>query len=148
MAALIDETYLRTTFKIHKDVVSGRITPYIAIASRTLKRWIGTDNYATTDTDLQLVLKLAEGNLAMSFLTWNLNTNVRPQGLVKVEKVEGEVTLQYLSPNETAQTSQAFFQQAESLVRDIFQLSDLPPVPEITGGEETSTDGTWWKWLT
>lgn len=148
MAALIDETYLRTTYKIHKDVVSGRITPYIAIASRKLKSWIGTDNYAANDADLQTILKLAEGNLAMSFLTLNLNTNVRPQGLVKTEKVEGEVTLQYLSPNETAQVSQQYFEQAEILVRDLFQLSDLPSAPEIVEETAVTDYGTWGEWLT
>jgi hypothetical protein len=146
--ALIDENYLRTTFKIHKDVGSGRITPYIVIASRKLKNWIGTANYATNDADLILILKLAEGSLAMSFLTLNLNTNVRPQGLVKVEKVEGDVTLQYLSPNETMQTSQQFFEQAESLVRDLFQLSDLPSAPEIVAEEEITDLEILDEWLT
>ncbi|MBS1793356.1 MAG: hypothetical protein JSS81_05850 [Acidobacteria bacterium] len=133
MAALIDETYMRTTFKIHKDVVSGRLLPYIAVASRKLQSWVGAANYA--DSGLAEILKLAEGSLAMSFLTLNLNTNVRPQGLIKVEKVEGEVTIQYLSPAETAQTSAQWFEQAEALVRDLLQLSDLPAPPQTV--EET-----------
>lgn len=121
--SLINEQYLRDTFKIHKDVSKTRIVPYLVAASRKLKTWVGADVYA--DMELTDVLRLAEGCLAMHFLTLNLNTNVRPQGLVKVEKVEGNTTLQYLSPQETAQISAQWFEQAEQIVRE-FVPENLP----------------------
>lgn len=126
---VIDENYLRSVFKIHKDVGDARLTPYIALAARRLKAWIGESNYNAQDEDLQTILKLAEGNLAMAFLIRNLNTAIRPNGLVLTEQTEGNVTLTYLNPAQTTQTEQAYFEQAESIVRDLMQTSDLPSAP-------------------
>ena len=133
MAALIDEEYLRATFNIHKDVGVGRITPYIAAASRRLLKWVGATNYA--DSELADELKLAEGNLAMHLLHLNLNTNIRTKGLVASETVEGNVTVRYFNPTETAQFAEMYLAQAEEIVREFSQLRDVPPSPEFIENE-------------
>lgn len=129
--ALIDENYLKDTFNIHKDVKSPRLTPYIARAARRLKKWVGVATYETTDQEIKSDLKLAEGTLAMAFLIRNLNTAIRSQGLVLTEEVENNVRLTYQNPTQTAQTEAAYFQDAENIVRDLMETSDLPAAPEF-----------------
>lgn len=121
--AKIDETYLRNTFRIQTDTKAARILPYISAASRRLQQMISNAVYASTDPDIAEIVKLAEGTLAMHYMTLNLNTSIRPDGLVKTEQVEGNVTLTYLSPNETNQTAQMYFDQAEELIREFLSPS-------------------------
>lgn len=129
MAVLIDEEYMRGTFQIHSKVGTGRITPYIAVASKRLERWVGAANYA--DTDLADELKLAEGLIVMHLMTLNLNTNIRTAGLVRTEVVEDNKVVTYLSPTETAQTASLYLEQAEEIVRSYIQESSLPGVPLV-----------------
>ena len=145
MAALIDETYMRQTFKIHKDVGMTRVTPYIAVADRRLKKWVGQENYA--NSELTEILKLAEGLLTMHYLILNLNTNIRPQGLIKTESAEGNVTLQYLSPTETAQSAQAYLDQADEIIRDLIDYA-VEDGFEIVTDDKTKLGDTWGEWLT
>lgn len=128
MAALIDADYLRDTFNIHSDVLDNRLTPYCAAASRRLQSWVGADNYA--DAELLEELKLAEGMIAMNLLQLNLNTSIRGDGLVRRETVEGNVQIEYLSAKETADTARAYLEQAEAIVQEFSQLTDIPPAPE------------------
>lgn len=121
MAKLINEEYMRKTFNIHKDVVNERITPYITVALRRLKIWVGGTTFATTDEDLKEILEIAAGTLAMHFMVRNLNTAIRPKGLVATETVEGNVTVRYLNPMETTQTEISYFAQAEELVRGLLE---------------------------
>lgn len=137
MAALIDEDYLRETFNIHKDVADSRITPYIAVASRRLQKWVGAANYA--DNALEDELKIAEGTLTMHFLVRNLNTNIRTKGLVGSETVEGNVTVRYLNPAETLQAEGDFLRQAEELINEFIEASDLPATFETVADEEWQT---------
>lgn len=146
MAALVDEAYMRSTFKIHKDVGAGRITPYIAIASRRLKKWVGETSYA--DSSLAEILKLAEGTLVMHFLIRNLNTAIRPNGLVATESVEGNVTLRYLNPSETTQTETAYLEQAEELIRDIINYTPEDGIEIIYTENQQPIGDTWGEWQT
>lgn len=130
--ALIDEDYLRDGFNIHKDVATTRIDSYIALASRRLKSWVGENTYATEEVNLQEILKLAEGTLTLAFMIRNLNTSIRPNGLVLTEQVEGNVTVSYMNPNQTQQTQESYFNDAQDIVRDLIEASDLPPAPELT----------------
>ncbi len=131
MAALIDEGYVRATFNIHKDVETTRITPYITVAGRRLVKWVGATVHASANSEIQEVLKLAEATLTMHFLIRNLNTNMRPKGLVATEIVEGNVTMRYLNPTEVSQSETDYLNQAEELVRDLILDSSVPPAPEI-----------------
>lgn len=135
MAALIDETYMRTTFNIHKDVASNRITPYINAASRRLKKWVGTARYTGSDADTLNLLKLVEATLVMHFLELNLNTNIRPKGLVATETVEGNVTVRYFNPVETAQFSEQYLDQADELIRE-FLDGDAADIEIVRDGDD------------
>lgn len=135
--ALIDENYLKATFNIHKDVASSRITPAIARAARSLRQWVGDTTYETDDSEIRPILKLAEATLTMSFLIRNLNTAIRSQGLVLTEQVDGNATLTYMNPTQTKQTEQSYFEDAEAIVRDLIEASDIPPAPEFV---ETDID--------
>lgn len=116
MAALIDEAYLRSTFNIHREVEDARLTPYIAAASRRLIRWVGADNYA--EATLAAELELAEGLIAMHLLELNLNTAIRPNGIVRRETVENSVVVEYLSPKDVEALSGAYLEQAEEIAAD------------------------------
>lgn len=129
MAALVDENYVKTAFNIHKDVEDSRINPYLIVASRRLKKWVGDTNYA--DDDLKDVLKIAEATLVMHFMIRNLNTQIRSKGLVATESVEGNVTIRYLNPTETKQSEVGFLEQARELIDDLDIGSDIPPAPEV-----------------
>ncbi len=139
--ALINEQYMRDTFQMHEKVVSGRITPYIAVASRRLKKWVGEEAYQ--NADLFEILKLAEATLVMHFMQLNLNTNIRLKGLVKTEQVEGNVTVQYFSPNETAQYAQQYLDQAEEIVRDLIGYQPEDGFEVIADTERVISKDTW-----
>lgn len=143
MPRLIDEQYMRDTFNIHKDVLSTRITPYLASASRRLKKWVGADVYLTNDADLQSELKLAEGLIVMHLMLLNLNTHIRAKGLVATETVEGNVTTRYFNPTETSQSAREYLDQAAEIVGDFSLLTDIPPAPEFTEYEITSEIPIW-----
>jgi hypothetical protein len=131
MSALIDENYLRDTFNIHKDVKPSRITPYINPASRRLKKWVGLEVYGTSDNELKEALRLAEATLTMHFFIRNLNTNIRPKGLVGTETVEGNVTVRYLNETEITAAEANYLAQAEELIREFIVAPDIPPSLEV-----------------
>lgn len=125
MTSLINEDYMRETFPIHKDVKDKRVTPFLAVASRRLQKWVGVINYA--DLNLKSELQLAEGSLTMHFLMLSLNTPIRSDGVVKSERVEGDVTIQYASPSETQNFAQMYLDQADEIVREILGNGDPQP---------------------
>lgn len=137
MAAIIDETYLRQTFNIHDEVGDERLTPYIKAAHRRLHAWVGDgpfgDDYAADE------LKLAEATLAMSMLIPNLNTAVRPNGLVRRETVENNVVVEYLSQSEVGTAAAAYLEQASQIVSEWNQLTDVA-LPSIVESDDTSCE--------
>lgn len=132
MAELITESILREMFDIHKDVKSGRLARHIGAASRRMRAMVGEEAY--TDALLESPENAerkedfiqAEASLAMHFAIFGLNTVVRVSGLVKTEKIEGDVVLQYLSPKEITELSQLYLEQAEEILRP-YALSDGTP---------------------
>lgn len=150
MATLIDAQYVRNTFNVHKDVLDARILPYIAVAERRLKIWVGDENFA--DAELAEILKLAEATLVMHLLVRNLNTAIRAKGIVLQERVEGDVTLQYQTPAQTEATMYGFLADAEELLGDLIVNSNLSNGFEIVTDESGAVCGdsgtTWGEWLT
>jgi len=146
MAALVTEAYMRATFNIHPDVKPTRITPYIAVASRRLKKWVGDAFYA--DSTLAEILQLAEATLVMHFLIRNLNTNIRPKGLVATESAEGNVTLRYFNPSETTQTELSYLEQAEELIRDLIDYTPEDGVEIVYSEPEPPLGDTFGEWQT
>lgn len=110
-------------FDIHADVESKRLTRHIGAASRRIRSIVGetayTDALSATpaNADRKEDLKQAEGCMAMHYAVIGLNTSIRAGGLVKTEKVEGEVTVQYMLPKEVAELSQLYLDQAEEITR-------------------------------
>ena len=115
--SLIDENFIRANFNVHEDVLNARIKMYLKPAARRLKKWVGETIYS--DSEFEDELKLAEANLVMHFLIVNLNTAIRPQGLVKSEQTEGSITVNYLSANEVQTYTQFYLAQAEEIVCEI-----------------------------
>lgn len=126
---MIDIEYLRGAFRISDTVEDERISPYLKPAARRLKKWVGEETYGSDDEDIADILKTAEGLLAMHYLVLNLNTSVRPEGLVRTEQVEGNVTLSYLSATETGSLGQMYIDQAIELLDDLNLKDGTPGTP-------------------
>lgn len=136
MPTLIIETELRQMFDIHEDVEAKRLARHIGAASRRIVSIVGQAAYADallatpTNADRKEDLKQAEASMALHYAILGLNTNVRAAGLVKTEKVEGDVVLQYLSPKETAEMSQLYLEQADEILRP-WALTDGVPDAQV-----------------
>lgn len=137
--ALIDAAYMRDAFQIHPDIKDGLLLARIGVASRRLKGWVGADVYEDAegntpqDVGRKADLQLAEAHLAMHFALLGLNTQLRPTGVVKSERAEGEVLVSYLTPREISDLSTQFLETAEEMVRG-YILSDGTPGALLVGG--------------
>lgn len=130
---LITETELRAQFDIHTDVRPERVTFAIGAAARRLKNLVGAAAYAdallddgATDAERRADLDYAEALLAMHYCLLGLNTQIRPSGVVKTEKVEGETVVQYLTAKEIFELSRQYLDIAEEVIRPYALLSDVP----------------------
>ena len=130
---LITEPELRAQFDIHTDVQSGRVTFAIGAAGRRLKNLVGVTAYTdallddgATDAVRRADLDYAEGLLAMHYCLLGLNTQIRPSGVVKTEKIEGETVVSYLTPTEIQQLAGHYLDIAEEVIRPYALLSDVP----------------------
>ena len=138
---LITETGLREMFDIHSDVQNSRLKLAIAAGSRRLRSMVGDTAYddATADTpsdaERRENLQYAEGCLAMHFAILGLNTQIRPTGVVKNERVEGEVLVTYLSPKEIYDLAMLYLDQAEEITRP-YKADELPATAEIVETQE------------
>lgn len=142
MPELITEPDLRGMFDIHTDVAESRLTPAIRAAARRLRSMVDAAAYADaisetpTDADRKDDFQYAMALLAMHFSIIGLNTQIRPTGVVKTEKIEGETVVQYLSPGEMAATAQLYLDQAEAVLRP-WKSDELPATAELV---ETEAD--------
>lgn len=120
-------------FDIHTDVKPERITFAIGAAGRRLKNLVGDTAYAdallddaTTDPVRRADLDYAEALLAMHHCLLGLNTQIRPSGVVKAEKIEGETVVQYLTAKEIFDLAKQYLDIAEEVIRPYALLSDVP----------------------
>lgn len=130
---LITESELRGQFDIHTDVRPERLTFAIGAAGRRLKNLVGATAYAdallddnATDADRRADLEYAEALLAMHYCLLGLNTQIRPSGVVKTEKIEGETVVQYLLPKEVQELSRQYLDFAEEVIRPYALLDAVP----------------------
>lgn len=134
---LITSDELKTVrYGISKDFNPARLDPYVIAASERLRGWVGDTVYddALTAPDgatarvqaRRAVLKVAEGDLAMSYLTLNLNTFITPDGQLVESKGEGNATNRYLSPDQIAKAAQAWLSQAYLLATPYLLSGDVP----------------------
>lgn len=106
----------------------------LGAAIRRVKSWVGDEVFAAAveagdEDETKLDLQASAGYLAMHFLIANFNTVVRSGGIVKAEKAEGDTVLSYLTPAETRERAQEFFDLADELCRP-WRLSEISPVFE------------------
>lgn len=130
---LITETELRARFDIHKDVKPERLTFPVGAAGRRLKNLVGATAYDDALLDDQATdpvrrddLDYAEALLAMHYCLLGLNTQIRPSGVVKTEKIEGETVVQYLLPKEIQELSRQYLDFAEEVIRPYAQIDAVP----------------------
>ena len=149
MAELITEPILREMFDIHKDVKSGRLTRHIGAASRRMRTMIGDEAYADalldspTNAERKEDFIQAEASLAMHFAVFGLNTVVRPSGLVKTEKVEGDLVLQYMTPKDMADLSQLYLEMAEEILRPYALADGTPHALDVNFAISGAMPGSW-----
>jgi hypothetical protein len=123
MVTLIDANRLRLIFAIGPDVSDERLGPFIAVASTRLRGWVGDEVYedaassVPVNAERKADLELAEADLAMHFALLGLNTQLRSNGVVKTERVEGAAIVSYLIPSEIRQLAEEYLNQAEEIVR-------------------------------
>ncbi len=128
---------LREIFEIHPDIKPERIRRHLAAAGRMLRSWVGDEAYEDAlgeeaeDPLRQEALELAEAHLAMHFAILGLNTALRPGGVVKTEKVEGNTVITYHAPDEIARLSREYFSMAEELARPYILSDGTPAGPEF-----------------
>lgn len=146
--ALIDVTQLRERFDIDSDIKDPRLEPHIGSASRRLRSWVGSTQYAaavavlaneTTDADLVSDLKNAEAHLAMHFAIVGLNSPLSGKGVVATAMAdEGRETRKYLSPRETAELAGHYLELAREMASPYLSEStdaDIEIVPFVDEDE-------------
>ncbi|HUF02795.1 MAG TPA: hypothetical protein VMM38_01325 [Aridibacter sp.] len=143
MASLVSEDDLREyfPFEIHKDVGDHQVVFSIVSASKRLRGWVGDAAYdaalAEGDTDeRKIILRNAEGYLAMHFMMLALNTRLRAGGIVRSEMSEGDTVNSYFSPAETAAFTTQYLEMAREIAEP-YLLHDGTPGPAF----EVASDG-------
>jgi hypothetical protein len=129
MPQLLTVEQFREMFgEIDTPTPEQQISRPLGVAHRRIKLWVGVAVFDTAvsagvDDETKLDLQAAVGYLAMHFLIANFNTVVRPGGIVKSEKVEGEAVISYLIPAETQARAQEFFDLAEEICKPYISYS-------------------------
>jgi hypothetical protein len=109
-------------FFINDNILPSQLAyPIVAAKSRLLK-WVGLTNFK--DETLADEMKFAWGNLAMHFLIVGLNTHIRNEGIVIVEKAEGDTVNTFLSPDKTQELKRYFLEEAREIIQDYLLVSD------------------------
>lgn len=126
--ALVTIADFRDHFSLDAKIKDGQISPSLRAASRTLRRWVGEELYATTDDEVKEDLKFAELNLAMHFAITGFNTEITVNGLVKTQAIDKQTVRSYLTPSEIAQYKQAYFEQAEQILNLLLGKHEVVPM--------------------
>jgi hypothetical protein len=149
MDGLITVNELRELFAIDTQMGDARFTRPLAAAGRQMRAWVGDEAYddaleavpidATRKEDLQL----AEAYLAMGLSVLGINTALRATGIVKTEKVEGNVTISYHSPTEIEKLQQLYLQTAQDIARAyiIVDETTVEPFGVAVGGSDSNCEG-------
>lgn len=107
------------------DIPDSRLRFCLGDAERTLKSWVGADNYANAALAEQV--KSAEAKLAIYHLLLNSGVRIRRHGLVKTEADSGgavtnSVSNQYFDTDEILKLRKEYFEEASRTV-DSLKLS-------------------------
>lgn len=145
---LITVDDLREIFAIDEQIGPKRFDRALSAASRRLRSWVGDAAYddalSQTPVDLGRAddLELAEAHLTMGFAVLGINTALRTTGVVRTEKVEGNVTITYHSPGEITQLQQEYLDTAEMIARPYMVTAGTPPAPAVVEAEERTEGST------
>jgi hypothetical protein len=145
---LISVDELREQFAIDPEIHDARFTRALAAAGRQMRGWVGDEAYddalsatpddATRKADLQL----AEAYLVMGLSVLGINTALRPTGIVKTERVEGQVVITYHSPAEVEKLQALYLQTAEDIARAYLVVEEsTEPFGAVVGGSDSSCEG-------
>jgi hypothetical protein len=133
--ALLDAAYIRATYPIASDFPAGPVTEAIALASETVKAFVGSDAYtdagagSPTDATRKVFLKAGEGRTVIYFLLLSAAAGtVRRQGIAKREQdaagpMNGTVINEYYTPKEVQQLRDQFASDALSFLKN-YQADD------------------------
>lgn len=126
---LINVEYLRELFDINPQIADTRFNKALASAGRRLRSWVGDEAYedalleVPTDAMRKETLQFAEAHLVMHYAVLGINTALRPVGVVRTERVEGNTVVTYHSPREVAELQALYLSQAEQIA-GVYLLSD------------------------
>lgn len=151
MDGLITVDQLRDIFAIDADILDPRLTRALTVAGRHMRSWVGDEAYddalkvGPTDDDpageepddptRKEDLELAEAHLAMHFAILGLNTALRPTGVVREERAEGNTLIRYHSPDEVAKLKDAYLETAQTLANPYLLVDDsVEPFGAVVGG--------------
>lgn len=118
---LISVDDLRALFGIADAIKDERFSRALAAAGRRMREWVGDEVYEDAllevpeDDTRKETLAYAEAHLVMHFAVLGINTALRPKGIVRTEKVEGDTVLQYHSPKEIADLQALYLAEAEQI---------------------------------
>lgn len=134
---LITVADLRNIFAINSHIGDDRFTRALVAAGRRMRSWVGDEVYedalsdAPADETRQQALAYAEAHLVMHFAVLGINTSLRETGVVKTEKVEGDVVLQYHSPAEITALQAQYLAMAEQIAAPYLQTNGTVEAFEV-----------------
>jgi hypothetical protein len=149
MDGLITAAELREQFAIDKEIKDPRFTRALAAAGRQMRAWVGDAAYddalddTPDDETRKADLELAEAYLVMGLSVLGINTSLRPSGIVKSERVEGNVTISYHSPAEVEKLQELYLQMAQDVARAYIIVDDttVEPFGMAIGGTDSQCEG-------
>lgn len=149
MDGLITVDELREQFAIDNEILDTRFTRALAAAGRQMRAWVGDAAYddalldAPADETRKEDLELAEAHLAYGLSVLGINTALRPGGIVKTERVEGNVTVNYHSPAEIEKLQQLFLQMAQDIARPYMLVEEttVEPFGIAIGASDSNCEG-------
>lgn len=147
--SLISVGTLREIFAIDEEIEDPRFRRALASAARQLRTWVGDDAYddalktEPVDPNRQEDLELAAAHLTMHFAVLGINTALRPTGIAKTEKVEGNVVIQYHSPKEIAELQERYWETARAIAEPyvIVDESTVEPFGIAVVSEDSNCEG-------
>lgn len=149
--SIADETHVRTVGNLPASLADAKITPHLRQAGRRLTRWVGSTNYAASQTEAAglgsprsfgsasaqcQALADAEAYLALAagISSWN-NVMESAGGTaagISLSGTIGEGTYNYLTPEQIEKLRELYIRNAEDAAADYFD-SDIgggSPGPE------------------
>lgn len=147
-STLIDADGFKDRFDIDEAIDKKRVELHIRTASFRLRQWVsdavylealttaaeeetpGEEPILLSDADQRLNdLMNAEAHLTFHYALLAMNSPLGPKGVLKIAKVEGNASDQYLSPVEMSQLSTQFLDLAREICEPYLSNDGTPASP-------------------